>query len=59
MVPQVVGTNLTFDFTNEENTDSMLPNLVRELSSRGRYKMPEISDGRGRHALRELRIGSR
>ena len=43
---QVVGNNLTFDFTNEEHTDSMMPNLVRELGNRGRYKIQELSESK-------------
>ena len=49
---QVVGNNLTFDFTNEEHTDSMMPNLIRELGGRGRYKIQEISEGKMYISLR-------
>ena len=50
---QVVGNNLTFDFTNEEHTDSMMPNLVRELGGRGRYKIQELSEGKMRSNIKK------
>ncbi len=34
-----------FDFTNDDNTDSMMPNLVRELGSKGRYKIQDVNEG--------------